>query len=985
MLKDKKRRQIIFVLSVVFAFIFALQTLGHTLQIPIPMSITLDGPSAAAYVPGKPSLIVDSNNTRLIFLNAGGKVCRIEELDETCALTRANSVVRGEDGFYVAGAEQEGGSVIISEDRVVRYDFSGRHSEIIFSDTPEAPSYFGTISDISLYNGELYITKIEKNSAGELHALTQKTDLDPATEEEPQILLVSNIPQPYMAKYVPQRAVLYVADGAGNLAVQTAEGRRYLDNTSTGFVMSFLPVDKDTVLWTDPQTWLLCCNEAVVPDVRDVPSIFGTPEYPLLDGTYNGELVLLGRTGDGFSVRERISEIAYAPLFALLLALRFLSVLYLAGLALYLLLRPIWRFYKTKDLVSLTRIGYIAAVVVTFLFIVIFYSDHLTKLEMEGMNENLVLAGDYFAGMADRTRFDGMEDSNENDVETKLRAAVEKRAYYDSIYEPFIRLHEERGDYVNVIVYERFGDEIVLDYEYNREEQAGYRFTVEEFNSLKCGRGEVRMYLYGKTPYYYYCVPIYDESGELISGITLEQGMQSFNRQLHTRRFEIAMTLFTSVSAIYLLVLEGKNLIQSLQRRKMKILQGNPFPEITLMRAFGFFFNLSTSLDSVLLVLVAKDMLDERQLPAEAVVFLAALPALARGTGKIIGSTLYNIIGKYWNIRTLGIGSAVLMLCCCGGICFTIMYNNFLMFCLLKMLMYLGAGLLLSLFLAISYHTETKEEGFHAKNKREEGMISGWILGSILGGFAVKNFSNVMLYALNTLAVVPLVLLLLALPKKTDYFKRDENGQFFTGLRSFLRFICRPSMLGYLLCLSMPIYLFEGYFSYIFPLYSSALNMSKQYVTNFNVLANVLLLLVINPITKATEKTDFWRLAILLMAAVSLGFIGFAVSPTIIWAIVMLFVTSLLYRTVLPVAEMLWPRLIKQGDPSTEALSGYLSIIDQLFRACKEMFLSVFLLFGENRACVALGIFYGICVLMFVLCTAKSPMAKPEKAPALAQ
>lgn len=49
------------------------------------------------------------------------------------------------------------------------------------------------------------------------------------------------------------------------------------------------------------------------------------------------------------------------------------------------------------------------------------------------MSDDLIIAGDYFAEMTDKARFDGKEDKQENDIETNLHLSAEKRDYYDSI------------------------------------------------------------------------------------------------------------------------------------------------------------------------------------------------------------------------------------------------------------------------------------------------------------------------------------------------------------------------------------------------------------------------------------------------------------------------------------------------------------------------------------------------------------------------
>ena len=120
------------------------------------------------------------------------------------------------------------------------------------------------------------------------------------------------------------------------------------------------------------------------------------------------------------------------------------------------------------------------------------------------------------------------------------------------------------------------------------------------------------------------------------------------------------------------------------------------------------------------------------------------------------------------------------------------------------------------------------------------------------------------------------------------------------------------------------------------------------------------------------------------VAAMGLGiigafFLGFGISPGITWAIIVLIVVSVLEKLCNVSREMLWPRMAAKYNFNAVELSGPMFIARQLANSLKEPILSLFLLFGNDRACVLFGVFCTACAALFLVTTAGSALRARHK------
>lgn len=115
-------------------------------------------------------------------------------------------------------------------------------------------------------------------------------------------------------------------------------------------------------------------------------------------------------------------------------------------------------------------------------------------------------------------------------------------------------------------------------------------------------------------------------------------------------------------------------------------------------------------------------------------------------------------------------------------------------------------------------------------------------------------------------------------------------------------------MLAFIIFILAPMMIASGYRTFIFPLFTQAMNMPKMYITNFYVFARVIMIILSDPIVKATKKIDYWNLTIYCDIAIGLSFMTFGIKTTVVWAIIMLVINSILDKIALPTKAMLWPR-----------------------------------------------------------------------------
>ena len=89
-------------------------------------------------------------------------------------------------------------------------------------------------------------------------------------------------------------------------------------------------------------------------------------------------------------------------------------------------------------------------------------------------------------------------------------------------------------------------------------------------------------------------------------------------------------------------------------------------------------------------------------------------------------------------------------------------------------------------------------------------------------------------------------------------------------------------------------------------------------------------------------RYDYWKVVVIGMVSLGVFFLGFTLNSTIVWAIAVLIIVSILEKAMEPAKSMLTPRLAKAEGKDVAETGNILCIIEQFASSTKEIILSFF-------------------------------------------
>lgn len=968
------RRYGILLLFCLIAAVFTLQTLGSPILLPFGWGITLDAPSAA-YFSEDASLIIDRSGSRLLFLDKNEQVCRVQTFDSSSPLDFASGVIFHDGSFYVWGYKLAKDSGYTKYDMILRYDASGAQFDAVYeADRTQADAERCLILDVDTDGELLWVTEFlddphnyQDCGFGVFSRPLADTDAAPTTECEYHKLWV------YAANYLPAQKSVYVSNQFGQLYFYSPTSSVTVEYAKEHYAKNLMPLPDGTVVWSESTTRDLYRDNALL--IKD-SNCYNHLSVDKNGFAYDDELNSCLHRVDLTDVSvETLSKVGFSFWFGIKTVLRFVSPIFLAAVLLIFVIVRSVKARKQKDS-SVPRKG--AMLLALFLIagvISVFYTMQVVKTHEENRDEEITVMSRYFADTVDQ----GV-----------LQDAVFRKGYlhdgegYERWENAWGKLYYLYGDfrdredptakaaYINF--YQRVGDDFLCVFDSWTINPIGFKLvgtsaTDERTDQIQVFQRDSESLIYKTTP-------IYNGNGELTGLLLLGMDYQLTRSQIFAKCLDMTLTLTILFVTAFLLFTEGKKLLEGLRKKKQMQLDGKQNTEIALIRPLFFFFNLTSSFDGVILVLVAKDMLSTAGLSDAAKLTLMAAPALVAGIGSIVGLPLGNVLTGKVPVRKLTVFSCVLCVVSFLGMSLSVRLGVFFLFCALKFCSSILNSVLYGIFAAIPLREKDEKARYELLSDSEMGRIASMILGPLLGGVVAQAFSNEAIYLLNAAAFLPVIaLLLVCMPKKEKYIIRQKS---LAAGKGFVNYIFSVPTLCYLLLLVIPAMTIGGYKNYLFPIYLSALDLPQIYITFFYVLALTVAMLLINPITQAIRGTDHWKRTVFTLALIGVCFLGFLINKTFYWAIIVLVINTVLEKLLKTSMTMLWPRQAEKHGLNLVSTSSLMSVFDQGAYAMKETVLSMFLLLGNNFACVAVGGFCILCATLFSALTHRSAMAKAD-------
>lgn len=986
-LKQVTRKRAVMILLCILAGFFALQAIGKPLLLPFRWGVGLEAPSAA-YFADEASVIVDQTGGRLLFLDRNEQLCRTERLDSSSLIDNIAGVTYHGGSFYVWGSKMVKDSGYTKYDRILRYDKSGKYCETVYeADRTERNSERCLILDVDTDGKRLWITEILNDphnywdcgvhvlmqplaasaSADPLTALASSDFCGPAEVMYYEMVWVS------YANYVPQDGSLYVTTNFGQLYHYAPGIAETVPFSETHYAKNILPLDADTIIWCESDTRSLYCNDTLLSANTNAYNNLAVDH----DGfAYDDELTdCLHRVSLTGEEHGTLDFVPFSPVFGILTALRFAGpVFLLVSAAVWVISRSV-RARKQRVGSLSQKVAMLLALFLIAGALSVFYTVQVVRAHKDARDNEITVMSRYFADTVDRSHLEGavFRKAYLHDGEAYEQWKSDWGYFYDNFGD--FRDREDptaKAAYINF--YQRVGDDYLCVYDSWTINPIGSKLVGSSASEERSS--EIQVFRRASESIIYKTTPIYDGADAPVGLLLLGMDYQLTNSQIFAKCLDMTLTLTILFVTAFLLFTEGRRLIAGLRKKKEMQAQGVPNAELAVVRPLLFLFNLTSSFDGVILVLVAKGMLDSMQVSEAARLTLMAVPALVAGIGSILGLPLCNLLSSRVPVRKLTVCSCIVCMLAFVGMSFAVAGNLFVLFCLLKFCSSLVNSVLYGILSAIPLREEDEEKRYAILNDAEMGRISSTILGPLLGGVVAQLFRNEAIYLLNALSFLPVIALLLAaMPKNTCYTLKRKS--LFAG-KGFARFLFSVPTAAYLLLLVIPAMTIGGYKSYLFPIYLSAMDLPPIYITFFYALALTVAMLIITPITNALKDTDHWKKTVVTLLLIGTVFLGFAVNQTFYWAILILVINAVLEKLLKVSMAMLWPRQAKLHGLDLIPTSNVMSIFDQGAYALKETVLSLFLLLGNNFACIAVGGFCLICAVLFSLLTSRSAMAKQE-------
>lgn len=959
-----------------FALFFSLQAIGKPLLLPLSRGVRLDAPSCA-YFGEKASVIVDQTGCRLLFLDESEHLQRVEALNSASPIDFISGVSCENDSFYVWGTKMIKDSGYTKYDQILRYDLTGKYLETVYeADRTDRMAERCLIFDADVSGSDLYVTEVlnDLHNPRNCGLCVRHIDLTDPDKELPPVCRNESL-WVCSAAFVPQTQSLYASDHFGQLFVLQGENIDHAPYDSELYVKNILPLDGEKLIWCESRTRDIYCGDTLL---LKGTSAYNNLSYDKGGFAFDDELTSsLHRVTASGEETSALTSVRFAPVFGILTLLRFLSPIFLAVVLLWLFFHRSVKGRKQQRGSLSQKSAMLLALFLVSALIAVFYTMQFVKAHEETRDEQINMMSRYFADTVDREALQDavFEKSYLHDPEGYARWE-DAWSHLTAYYGDFRDREDSAAKPAYINFYQRVGDDYLCVFDSWTVNPIGSKL-VGSSASAETRSDKIQVFQRASESIVYKTTPIENGQGEPVALLLLGMDYQLTRQQIFTKCLDMTLKLTIFFITAFLLLLEGKKLLEGLRRKKALKAQGESNCELATLRPLLFLFNLTSSFDGVILVLVAKDMLASANVSDGMRLTLMAVPALVAGIGAILGLPLYNLLAGRVPVRKLTVLSCIICTISFLGMSLSVHWNVFIVFCVLKFFGSVLNSVLYGAFSSIPLREKDEEARYRAINEAEMGRISSTILGPLLGGVVAQVFSNEAIYLLNAFSFLPVILLLLStMPENTFYSARHKP---LAGGKGLAKYILSLPTLSYLLLLVIPAMTIGGYKSYLFPIYLSAMDLPQIYITFFYVLALTVAMLMIPAITNALKDADHWKKTVVTLLLIGVAFTGFFVNRSFYWAILMLVINTVLEKVLKVSMAMLWPRQARKHGQELVSTAAVMSVFDQGAYALKETVLSQFLLLGNNFACVAVGGFCMLCAGLFAALTSRSAMAKPEQ------
>ncbi|MDO5329556.1 MAG: MFS transporter [Coriobacteriia bacterium] len=495
-------------------------------------------------------------------------------------------------------------------------------------------------------------------------------------------------------------------------------------------------------------------------------------------------------------------------------------------------------------------------------------------------------------------------------------------------------------------------------------------FTEDDLRRLKNNEIIITQSDLNAQEYILSCVPLFNTSKQFVGSLVFSISMNDLDKD-YINNFKNQIIFFAvAILAIYLLMMELASFIRSHIKFRTSMREKFAHSEVHMTETMEFLKNLIYSVDSVLCVLISKGMLDSYGLGDNGV--LIGLPIILWGFGSFTGTLIYPKLIKKLSIRSIFVLGNVCTVITMLGLAAATIANSFIVFVLLKFVYGIAYSFVHAGDATLPMCIEDKKLRFDILRGSSLSEVSAPILSVLVAGVVATIIGNYAIYVFGAgLGVLMLIASFVYMPAKQKFRNTNKNLRKKLDRKVMLKFIFSPSILIIILVCLVSL-LVGAYKSFLFPLLTDSMSISKVEISNYFIIASAFVFVLSRSFDRFTKNFDHWYVVVAGLVSLGLIFVFFMFNDTLLWAILVFFMSALIQKSLNAEWRMLWPRKCEREKIDPTTIQPLFSIIDSFGLSIRTAVLGSFLVFGVYGACVALGISLLLTAVIFVVFTRKS-------------
>ena len=497
----------------------------------------------------------------------------------------------------------------------------------------------------------------------------------------------------------------------------------------------------------------------------------------------------------------------------------------------------------------------------------------------------------------------------------------------------------------------------------------------------------------------YRLVPIPTTDGKGVAGvIEIGNKTRSFEAALTGHQAQRVLALLVLVFVVYLAYSELRSCGRCLFRYRQRQQEDPDNSIATLTRPFTLAITMLTSIDSVMTVLIARDLLTKAGMGDNGP--LLALPAAMLGIGLICGQGLFGLLGDKVGLRRLVASGAFAMLLCTIFTGTAVASGNFWLYCAAKLTMSIPFGMLYALGYSLPRLAKSDDVRAVSAGGVKRTDTSAAALGTVLGGYAAQVLGNVWVYVLVGIACLPVIILALSLlprgleplevlarrnQKPTQSTAADASKQSSrapaksNGKKARLfDFLKTPNAIGLALLVVLPATVAAGYASFLFPLFSVDLGLSKSDINNICVLGQLVVYLCITQIDRMEARYGKWKVTSVAIAFLGVVFLLFSVNTTLVWSIAVVAFVGVLCKSS-DGWKAMWLKSAEETGITASSATGAMFATRSLALIVQPSILGALVGSTDSEAVIVIGLICVVCAIAFFFLTRRTSLAEPPE------